>query len=72
MVGRRYLSKKGCLYDNAAIETAFKVVKTKFALIKIFASFEELEYVLFDYVNWYKNHRIYNHNPTDRGIPEKR
>lgn len=55
----RSLSKKGCPYDNAVAEAAFKVVKTEFAFNKIFGSFEELEYLLFDYVNWYNNHRIH-------------
>ena len=55
----RSLSKKGCPYDNAVAEAAFKVVKTEFAFNKIFTSFQELEYQLFDYVNWYNNHRIH-------------
>lgn len=55
----RSLSKKGCPYDNAVAEAAFKVVKTEFAFNKIFESFEDLEYLLFDYVNWYNNHRIH-------------
>lgn len=55
----RSLSKKGCPYDNAVADATFKVVKTEFALNKIFGSFEELEYLLFDYVNWENNHRIY-------------
>lgn len=56
---KRSLSKKGCPYDNAVAEVTFKVVKTEFAFNKIFQSFEELEYQLFDYVNWYNNHRIH-------------
>ena len=56
---KRSLSQKGCPYDNAVAEAAFKVVKTEFAFNKIFTSFEELEYRLFDYVNWYNNHRIH-------------
>ena len=55
----RFLSKKGCPYDNAVAEAAFKVVKTEFAFNRIFTDFEELEYELFDYVNWYNNHRIH-------------
>ena len=55
----RSLSKKGCPYDNAVAEATFKVVKTEFAFNKIFESFEEFEYLLFDYVNWYNNHRIH-------------
>jgi len=55
----RSLSNKGNPYDNAVAEAAFKVVKTEFAFNKIFNSFEELENQLFDYVNWYNNHRIH-------------
>ena len=55
----RSLSKKGCPYDNAVAEATFKVFKTEFAFNKIFKNFEELEYLLFDYVNWYNNHRIH-------------
>ena len=55
----RSLSKKGCPYDNAVAEAAFKVVKTEFAFNKIFNDFEELEYELFNYVNGYNNHRIH-------------
>lgn len=55
----RSLSKKGCPYDNAVAEATFKIVKTEFAFNRIFESFEELEYELFDYVNWYNNHRIH-------------
>ena len=55
----RSLSNKGNPYDNAVAEAAFKVVKTEFSFNKIFNSFEELENQLFDYVNWYNNHRIH-------------
>lgn len=55
----RSLSKKGCPYDNAVAEASFKIFKTEFAFNKIFRSFEELEYLVFDYVNWYNNHRIH-------------
>lgn len=65
----RSLSKKGCPYDNAVAEAAFKVVKTEFAYNKIFSSFEELEYKLFDYINWYNNHRI--HGSLDYLTPVK-
>ncbi|SHK40260.1 Transposase InsO and inactivated derivatives [Anaerobranca californiensis DSM 14826] len=56
---KRSLSKKGCPYDNAVAEAAFKVIKTEFVYNKIFKSFEDLEYHLFDYVNWYNKHRIH-------------
>jgi transposase InsO family protein len=53
------LSKKGCPFDNAVAEATFKVIKTEFAFNGIFESFKQLEYELFDYVNWYNNHRIH-------------
>jgi transposase InsO family protein len=64
---KRSLSKKGCPYDNAVAEAAFKVVKTEFAYNKIFASLKELELELFDYVNWYNNCRI--HGSLDYQTP---
>lgn len=56
---KRSLSKKGCPYENAVAEAAFKVIKTEFAFHKVFGSLEELQMELFDYVNWYNNHRIH-------------
>lgn len=56
---RRSLSKKGCPYDNAVAEAAFKVIKTEFAFNRTFDSLEQLEMELFDYVNWYNHHRIH-------------
>ena len=53
------MSKKGCPYDNAVAEATFKIIKTEFAFNKTFNSFEELEYLLFDYVNWFNNKRIH-------------
>lgn len=52
---KRSLSKKGCPYDNAEAEATYKIIKTEFAYNRRFSSFEELEYELFDYVNWYNN-----------------
>lgn len=56
---KRSLSKAGCPYDNAVAEATYKIIKTEFAFNRIFNSFEELELELFDYVNWYNNHRIH-------------
>lgn len=56
---KRSLSKKGCPYDNAVAEATFKIFKTEFAFNRIFNSFEELEYLLFDYVNWFNTKRIH-------------
>ena len=56
---KRSLSKKGCPYDNAVAEATYKIIKTEFAFNRVFTNFEELEMELFDYVNWYNNHRIH-------------
>lgn len=56
---KRSLSKKGCPYDNAVAEATYKIIKTEFAYNRIFSNFDELETELFDYVNWYNNHRIH-------------
>jgi putative transposase len=57
---KRSLSMKGCPYDNAVAEATFKVIKTEFAKNYIFASLEELEIELADYVNWFNNYRIHS------------
>ena len=64
---KRSLSMKGCPYDNAVAEATFKTLKTEFVLGKFFRSLEELRYELFDYVNWYNNHRI--HSSLDYQTP---
>lgn len=56
---KRSLSRKGCPYDNAVAEATFKIMKTEFAFDKNFKNFEELEYLLFDYINWYNTKRIH-------------
>lgn len=56
---QRSLSKKGTPYDNAVAEATFKIVKTELIWNNRFKSFGELEVLLFDYVNWYNNHRIH-------------
>ena len=57
---KRSLSMKGCPYDNAVAEATFKTLKTEFVLGTSFESIEELKYKLFDYVNWFNNHRIHS------------
>ena len=64
---KRSLSMKGCPYDNAVAEATFKTLKTEFVLGKNFRTLEELRYELFDYVNWYNNHRI--HSSLDYQTP---
>jgi transposase InsO family protein len=56
---QRSLSKKGTPYDNAVAEATYKIFKTEFCFNRVFESFEQLELELFDYVNWFNNHRIH-------------
>lgn len=56
----RSLSMKGCPYDNAVAEATYKIIKTEFVKNKVFASLEELQVELADYVNWFNNHRIHS------------
>lgn len=56
----RSLSKKGCPYDNAVAEATFKTVKKEFVYQETFKSIEHLRLELFDYVNWYNNHRLHS------------
>ena len=56
----RSLSHKGCPYDNAVAEAAFKVIKTEFIWNETFTDLKELKLKLWDYVNWYNNHRIHS------------
>jgi len=55
----RSLSKKGCPYDNAVAEAAYKVMKTEFINQMNFQSLHHLQLELYDYVNWYNKHRIH-------------
>lgn len=57
---KRSLSKKGCPYDNAVAEAAFKVFKTEFVYQHVFSSLDQLKLGLFDYVNWYNHHRLHS------------
>ncbi|MEV2375000.1 IS3 family transposase [Paenibacillus larvae] len=55
----RSLSMKGCHYDNAVAEAAFKVMKTEFISQMNFQSLQHLILELNDYINWYNRHRIH-------------
>ena len=55
----RSLSNKGTPYDNAVAEATFKTIKTEFIQGKVFASQQELDLHLFDYVNWFNTIRIH-------------
>lgn len=57
---KRSLSNKGCPYDNAVAESAFKVFKTEFANQYVFDTLNYLNLMLSDYVNWYNNIRIHS------------
>lgn len=57
---KRSLSMKGCPYDNAVAEAAFKVVKTEFVRGQTFTTLANLRYELADYINWYNNRRIHS------------
>ncbi len=55
----RYLSNKGCPYDNAAAESLFNIIKTEFVKERDFENINILRLELGDYVNWYNNHRLH-------------
>ena len=57
---KRSLSHKGCPYDNAVAEATFKIIKTEFVWNETFHTLDELRLKLWDYVNWYNNHRIHS------------
>jgi len=57
---KRSLSQKGCPYDNAVAEAAFKVFKTEFVYPNTFSSLDQLKIELADYVHWYNNLRIHS------------
>lgn len=57
---KRSLSAKGCPYDNAVAEATFKIIKTEFVYTQSFASLNELDCKLADYVHWFNNHRIHS------------
>jgi hypothetical protein len=57
---KRFLSMKGCPYNNAVTEATYKIIKTEFVRSRSFASLEDLQVELGDYVNWFNNHRIHS------------
>ena len=57
---KRSLSKKACPYDNAVAEATFKSFKTEFINDSNFESLQQLQLQLFDYVNWFNNHRLHS------------
>ncbi len=55
----RSLSNKGNPYDNAVSESVNKIMKTEFIYQNKFASLEELQLALAEYVYWYNNFRLH-------------
>ena len=56
----RSLSKKGCPYDNAVVESTNKILKAEFVYRERFDSLEELQIKLSDYVWWYNHERTHS------------
>jgi len=56
---RRSLSAKGSPYDNAVMESLYSIIKTELFFEANFATLEDLELELFDFVNWYNNVRLH-------------
>ena len=56
----RSLSKKGCPYDNAVVESTNKILKAEFVYRERFDSLEELQIKLSDYVWWYNHERMHS------------
>jgi len=66
---KRSLSLKGNPYDNAVVESTFKMIKTEFVNRRFFESPEQLALELYDYVHWYNNIRLHgslgNQSPVE-------
>lgn len=56
----RSLSKKGCPYDNAVVESTNKILKAEFVYRERFDSLEDLQIKLSDYVWWYNHERMHS------------
>ena len=57
---KRSLSMKGCPYDNAVSEAAYKLIKTEFVRCNSFQSLEQLKKDLEQYVKWFNEKRIHS------------
>lgn len=66
---QRSLSKKGNPYDNAVMESFYKILKTEFTKRFKFKSLEELDFELFQYINWYN--RIRPHSKLNYLSPKE-
>lgn len=56
----RSLSAKGCPYDNAAGESANRILKAEFVYREGFSDLRDLQSKLSDYIHWYNNFRIHS------------
>ena len=56
---KRYLSLKGCPYDNAVAEATFKIFKTEFISGRNFESLLQLRQELKKYIDWFNHIRIH-------------
>ena len=54
---RRSLSKKGTPVDNGLMESMYNCLKAEFVYNETFHNLANFELELFQYVNWYNNHR---------------
>ncbi len=65
----RSLSRKGCPFDNAVIESLNHTIKTEFVRGRVFESLEQLKMEFFEYVHWYNHHRLHGslsyHTPME-------
>ena len=56
----RSLSAKGCPYDNAAGESANRILKAEFVYREGFSDLRDLQSKLSDYIHWYNNFRLHS------------
>ena len=55
---RQSMSRKGNCYDNSVMENFFGILKSEFYHNKKFSSVEQFSKELFEYIEYYNNHRI--------------
>ena len=56
----RSLSRKGCPYDNAVIESTNKILKKELVYRQTYATTDQLRHELNSYIWWYNNKRIHS------------
>jgi transposase InsO family protein len=67
---KRSLSAKGTPTDNAVMESMYNILKTEMVYGQSYATLDDLELDLFDFVNWYNNIRL--HGSLDYIPPSER